>query len=358
MNEDESGLTGCFTGKKALVVGGSGGIGAQLARLLARSGATLTVHGGSRSPRFDALLDDLTAISADFARADSSAPSSKLVHGDDGVIMSAGASATGDGTAAQTTVALGANDACVLSEVMHHAISCEAHLAVTPCLKSRALPVCGDVTMPAARTAAAISAPSSATVTALVQRITVENFATLAETPLARAVAESDVLCICYGPFLQKSLDVMTVQDWQDMAVLNYALPGFLVSAALGGMMERHWGRILLFGGTGTASRSEFRTNVAYAGAKTAVGTLVQSTAAAYARFGITCNAVLPGFTQTEYTGAQAEALAQQMPLGTLITAEAVARAAFFLLRSPDINGALLRLDRGWSPAFCDFPYQ
>ena len=250
-----------FARKRALVIGGSGGIGARLALLLAEEGAALTVHGGHESARFDALMRTLSEKGAEAAPAPP--PPQKLV-----------------------------------------------------------------------------------------QAFAPETFAALPDTPLARAAAESDILCVCYGPFLQKPLHAMTAADWQRVAVLDYALPGFFVSAALAGMKARRWGRILLFGGTGTASRSEFRTNAAYAGAKTAVGTLVQSTAAAYARYGITCNALLPGFTETEYTGAQAEPLAQKMPLGTLVSADSAARAARFLLQAPDANGALLRFDRGWSPAF------
>lgn len=190
----------------------------------------------------------------------------------------------------------------------------------------------------------------------LVQPLTAASFNTLAETPLAAAARNADILCVCYGPFLQKPLASMSAEDWQTIAVLDYALPGFLVSTALPGMQAQHWGRILLFGGTGTETRREFVTNAAYAGAKTAVGTLVQSTAAAYAHAGITCNALLPGFTATEYTGtasagtSSADALAKKMPCGTLISADSVAQTALFLLQNPDINGALLRIDRGWSP--------
>ncbi len=268
-------LAETFSGKKALVVGGSGGIGAAISRLLAEAGTELVVHGGSESRRFDLLMEELTAL--------------------------------------------------------HEEAAARLSLA-----------------------SAEVKKPE-----ALVQKLTPENFNDLADSALAGKAASCDILCVCYGPFVQKPLDAMTAGDWQTVALLDYALPGLLVSLALPGMQERCWGRILLFGGTGTESRREFRTNAGYAGAKTAVGTLVQSTAAAYAHCGITCNALLPGFTQTEYTetagsggAGTAAALARKMPGGTLLLPESAARTAMFLLENPDINGALLRFDRGWSPVF------
>ena len=45
-----------FSGKKALVIGGTGGIGRAVALALAERGAELTVHGGSSAERFENTL--------------------------------------------------------------------------------------------------------------------------------------------------------------------------------------------------------------------------------------------------------------------------------------------------------------
>ena len=176
------------------------------------------------------------------------------------------------------------------------------------------------------------------------------DFLNIDSTLLNKFVSVADILCVCYGPFLQESVDQMTAQQWKDMSLLNYALPGFFVSSALKNMMNKKWGRILLFGGTGTSFRTEYKTNAAYAGAKTGLGILVQSVASNYADYGITCNAIMPGFVDTGYIGPQQKTeLAKKMPGGKLIKEESVASAAEFLLSNGDLNGVLLRLDRGLS---------
>ena len=112
-------------------------------------------------------------------------------------------------------------------------------------------------------------------------------------------------------------------------------------------MRKHRWGRILLFGGTGTAHRAEFKTNVAYAGAKSALNILVQSVAFQFASDGITCNAVLPGFTRTEYNFDAEKKNPSRIPM---LSVESVAESAMTVLKNPDLNGVLLRVDKGWSP--------
>ncbi len=158
-----------------------------------------------------------------------------------------------------------------------------------------------------------------------------------------------DILCVCFGPFVQKTLLETSELDWKTVALLDYALPGALVSRALPRMVAHSFGRILLFGGTGTSHRAEFFTTAAYSGAKAGVGVIVSSCAAFYAKNGITCNAILPGFTLTEYTEHLDFELASKMPLKRQISAKTIAKTALFLLQNEDINGAILRVDQGWT---------
>ena len=155
---------------------------------------------------------------------------------------------------------------------------------------------------------------------------------------LREKLCEADILCVSYGPFVQKPLHLTTAQDWQTLALLDYALAGIAVSTVLPGMMERKFGRIVLFGGTRTESVRSYKTNAAYAGAKTAISVLVKSVSAEYRKYGVTCNAVLPGFVN----GAKDKSDA--------ISANSVAQSAFYLIQNENLNGVLLNVDRGWQP--------
>ena len=245
-----------FAKKKAVVVGGSGGIGAKLSIKLAQAGASVLVHGGHNSHKLADLMEILKTQSPHAA---------------------------------------------------HHQ--------------------------------------------ELIQEITGDNIASFASSPLLEHIAEADILCVAFGPFLQASLEETTAKQWIDITLLNYALPGICVSAALPHMKENNWGRILLFGGSLTHNVKAFRTNAAYGGAKTALCSLVKSTATQYSSYGITCNGILPGLTETEYQSPQLlSQLAQKNPSGKIIPAETIASAALNLLSVKEINGALLNVDDGWTP--------
>lgn len=168
---------------------------------------------------------------------------------------------------------------------------------------------------------------------------------------LFKKVSGADILCLVTGPFLQKPLHETGIDEWERMARMNLALPGSIVSAVLPQMMGKKWGRILLFGGTRTDSVRGFRTNAAYAAAKTGLSSLVRSVSEQYAALGITCNAVCPGLCDTEYLSeGQKKELSGKNPDGHLISVEEIAESALFLLKNASCNGVLLPVDKAWSP--------
>jgi NAD(P)-dependent dehydrogenase (short-subunit alcohol dehydrogenase family) len=166
-------------------------------------------------------------------------------------------------------------------------------------------------------------------------------------------VRDADILCVARGPFLRKSLDETDEAEWENVVYANLTFPGVLVSTALPYMCTQRWGRILLFGGTRTDTVRGFRTNAAYAAAKTGLASLVKSVSLGYAFSGVVCNAVCPGFTDTEYLKAdEKKQLAAKNPDGRLISAEDIAELAVLLLKNANCNGNIVPVDKGWSPEF------
>ena len=168
--------------------------------------------------------------------------------------------------------------------------------------------------------------------------------------PLRKRAESADILVIAWGPFLQKPLHETTPEDWKRLADFDFALPGVLVSAALSGMRERKWGRILLFGGTRTDGIRGFRTNAAYAAAKTSLGTLAKSISAQYAPHGVAALVLCPGFVETEYlTPEQKRNLTTRAPQGRLTRPDDIGDlAAVLLAQDPPLwNGAVLTADEG-----------
>lgn len=159
-----------------------------------------------------------------------------------------------------------------------------------------------------------------------------------------------DILVVAFGPFLRKALEATSPEEWTEAAMLDLALPGSLISAFLPGMLASGFGRILLFGGTRTDHIRGFRSNPAYAAAKTGLGSLVKSTAIAGAGRGVSCVLVCPGLVDTEYLSAADRAdWAEKAPGKRLIPARGLAERAFSLAidDSGAYNGAIVSLDGG-----------
>jgi len=159
-----------------------------------------------------------------------------------------------------------------------------------------------------------------------------------------------DILAIAFGPFLQKSLIETTADDWEKMLRLNLLLPGALASALLPGMVRRKWGRLVFFGGTGTDMIRGFKTNAAYAAAKTGLGVLAKSIALQHADDGIAAFVVCPGLVDTEYLDDRERALyAAKSPQGRLVGADAIGETvAELLARDPClVSASVISMDGG-----------
>ncbi len=130
----------------------------------------------------------------------------------------------------------------------------------------------------------------------------------------------------------------MSAADWD--AVMGVHLRGaFLMSrAAQAHMVEAKWGRIVNLSSTSALGN---RGQANYAAAKAGMQGLTKTLAFELGRFGVTANAVAPGFIETEMTRATAErvgvpfedflaAAAKETPVGRVGRPEDIAAAVAF----------------------------
>jgi NAD(P)-dependent dehydrogenase (short-subunit alcohol dehydrogenase family) len=161
-----------------------------------------------------------------------------------------------------------------------------------------------------------------------------------------------DLLALAWGPFKKIALQESKPEDWRFLVENNIIFPGIVTSLVLCAMIKRRWGRIALFGGTGTAEIRGFSSSAVYGAAKTALGTLARSAALSARRAGIpdlTCNVICPGLTETEYTGPEERAWYRlKSPGGRALEPGDVARAALAVLENPAFNGAVIPVDGGF----------
>lgn len=143
----------------------------------------------------------------------------------------------------------------------------------------------------------------------------------------------------------------MKDEDWDRVMNVNLKGAFLLIRALSRHMMKERYGRIVnissvigLHGGAGQAN---------YAAAKAGLIGLTMSVAKEFGSRGITCNAIAPGFIETDMTDALADEFKDYVkrtaPAGRLGTPEDVAPAVMFLAsrESGYITGQTLTVDGG-----------
>ncbi|SCF35059.1 3-oxoacyl-[acyl-carrier protein] reductase [Micromonospora purpureochromogenes] len=155
---------------------------------------------------------------------------------------------------------------------------------------------------------------------------------------IAEELGEPTVLVNNAGITRDNLLFKMTVDDWD--AVINVHLRGsFLMSRAVQGYMTKAgWGRIVNLSSTSALGN---RGQVNYAAAKAGLQGFTKTLALELGKFGVTANAIAPGFIETEMTAATAarvgmafedfkNAAAAQIPVARTGTPEDIAHAVSF----------------------------
>lgn len=152
---------------------------------------------------------------------------------------------------------------------------------------------------------------------------------------------------------------------WRQLIELLLTAPFLLTQAALPGMYERGWGRIVNIGSVHSLRASAFKS--AYVAAKHGLLGLTRVTALEAAEHGVTCNCLCPSYVRTALVEKQIadqarihnipedevveKIMVAEAPIHRLLEPSEVAAYAVFLCSeaASGVTGSAITIDCGWT---------
>ncbi len=182
---------------------------------------------------------------------------------------------------------------------------------------------------------------------------------------LNRDVGDIDILINSAGVQHVADVVVFPVEKWDEILAVNLSAVFHATKAVLPGMVRGGWGRIVnicsTHGLVGSSGKS------AYVAAKHGVVGLTKVVALEHAQRKITCNAVCPGFVDTDlvrkqirniaeqrnltYEAAQDEFVSSKHPSRRFMSTDEVSSVVLFLCSeaAAGITGSAIPVDGGWT---------
>lgn len=223
-------------------------------------------------------------------------------------------------------------------------------IALTLAQKGASVAICGTNETTLRETAGEIEKSG---VKAFFQKVDVSQAADV--EAFAKSVLETfgkvDILVNNAGITKDGLLIRMSEKDWDDVISVNLKSTFLMTKSFVKSMMKARQGRIVnitsVIGVRGNAGQAN------YAASKAGIIGLTKTTAREFASRSITCNAVAPGFIQTDMTKGLAETASQELlkeiPLGFLGETRDVANTVLFLASDEAryITGQVVCVDGG-----------
>ena len=168
---------------------------------------------------------------------------------------------------------------------------------------------------------------------------------------VAAELGPIDILVNNAGITRDGTLQRMTHDMWDEVIRVNLGGCFNMAKAVFGGMRERQWGRIVNIGSINGQGGQYGQVN--YAAAKSGIHGFTKALAQEGAKFGVTVNALAPGYIDTDMVAAVPEAVLEKIvakiPVGRLGKAEEIARGVAFLCsdEASFVTGSTLSMNGG-----------
>jgi acetoacetyl-CoA reductase len=164
-------------------------------------------------------------------------------------------------------------------------------------------------------------------------------------------VGPIDVVVNNAGITRDGTLHKMSFDDWNEVMRINLGGCFNMAKATFTGMRDRGWGRIINIGSINGQAGQYGQVN--YAAAKSGIHGFTKALAQEGAKFGVTVNAIAPGYIDTEMVAAVPapvlEKIVAKIPVGRLGHAEEIARGVAFLASDDGafITGSTMSINGG-----------
>lgn len=168
---------------------------------------------------------------------------------------------------------------------------------------------------------------------------------------IAAEVGPIDIVVNNAGITRDGVLHKMSFDDWNEVMRINLGGCFNMAKATFPGMRERGWGRIVNIGSVNGQSGQYGQVN--YAAAKSGIHGFTKALAQEGAKFGVTVNAIAPGYIDTDMVAAVPPAVLEKIvakiPVGRLGHADEIARGVAFLTADEGafVTGSTMSLNGG-----------
>ena len=160
-----------------------------------------------------------------------------------------------------------------------------------------------------------------------------------------------DVVVNNAGVTRDGTLHKMSFDDWNEVMRINLGGCFNMAKATFGGMRDRGWGRIVNIGSVNGQAGQYGQVN--YAAAKSGIHGFTKALAQEGAKFGVTVNAIAPGYIDTDMVAAVPapvlDKIVAKIPVGRLGQAQEIARGVVFLTSADAafITGSTMSINGG-----------